>query len=211
MADIRQRATAIKLRIGDLLRGKPILENERLSFLELGNKQILRINIVANVVDRFETPASTNEQGESKKAYLSLTIDDASGQIRLKSFGEDVDSFKEIAQGSTVMVIGVLRFYNNEIYIQPEIIKIQDPRYLLVRKLELEKEMPKEVKREEVRAIKDQLIEMIKKAEDFGGLEIDKIIMELKSNPEIINQEIKKLLEEGLAYEPRPGKIRYLG
>ena len=27
----------------------------------------------------------------------------------------------------------------------------------------------------------------------------------------IINQEVKKLLEDGLAYEPRPGIVRYLG
>lgn len=211
MAEIRQRATAFKLRIGDILRGKPILENDRLSFLELGNKEILRANIVANIVDRYEQETENPENPGFKKKYLALTLDDASGQIRVKSFGDDVDNFKEIMQGSTVMVIGVLRFFNNEVYIQPEIIKIQDSRYLLVRKLELETELPKEIKKEEILAIKDQIVDMIKKAEDSGGLDIDKIIMELKSSPEIINQEITKLLEEGLAYEPRPGKIRYLG
>ena len=35
--------------------------------------------------------------------------------------------------------------------------------------------------------------------------------MDLHEAPEIINQEIKKLLEEGMAYEPRPGKLRFLG
>jgi len=33
----------------------------------------------------------------------------------------------------------------------------------------------------------------------------------LKNEPEIINKEISKLLEEGFIYEPRPGKIRILG
>lgn len=208
MSEIRQRATAVKLRIGDVLRGKPILENERMSFLELGDKQILRVNIVANVIDKFDSE-NPNPDGTVKK-YLSLTIDDASGQLRIKAFGDDVDSFKETSQGNTVMVIGVLRYYNNEIYVQPEIIKLLDPRYLLVRKLELDKSTP-QVAREEIKAIKDQIIDMIKRAEDAGGIDIDKIIMELNSSPDLINQEIKKLLEEGLAYEPRPGKIRYLG
>jgi hypothetical protein len=36
--------------------------------------------------------------------------------------------------------------------------------------------------------------------------------MKLKdASPEIINQEIKKFLEEGIIFEPRPGKVRYLG
>ena len=200
---VSKRAVAYKLRIGDILRGKPIVNDGRFSFLELGDKQIIRVNIVANIIEKYES------EGETK--YLSFTIDDASGQIRIKVFREDVDKFKEINQGDTIIVIGTLRYFNNEIYIQPEIIKIQDPRYLLVRKLELEKEVPKEIKKEEIKAVKDQLIDMIKAAESDGGIETDKLIMEINAPPNIINQEIQKLLEEGLVYEPRPGKIRYLG
>ena len=212
MAEFRQRATAYKLKIGDVLRGKPIVENERLNFIELGDKQLTRVNIVANVIDKYETEGSINEAGEQKKAYLSLTIDDASGQIRIKAFGDDVSNYKEIGQGDTVLIMGLLRYYNNEIYIAPEVIKSLDPRYLLVRKLELEKSSPvPQVTKEQAFAIKDQIIEMIKKSEDDRGLDIEKIILELKAEPDIINQEVKKLLEEGLAYEPRPGRIRYLG
>jgi len=203
MPETIQRATAYKLRIGDVLAGKPIIEEDRFNFLELGNKQVIRANIVANVIEKYES------QGEKK--YLAFTIDDASGQIRIKVFGDDVERFSNISQGDTIMIIGRLRYFNNELYIQPELIKQQDPRYLLVRKLELEKEMPKQVDKEHVKAIKDQIIDMIKQEEANGGIDIDKIIMEIKASPEIINQEIQKLLEEGLAYEPRPGKIRYLG
>ena len=203
MADtIKQRATAYKLRVGDILSGKPILEEERLLFVELGNKQIVRVNIVANIVEKYES--------EGEKKFISLTLDDASGQLKVRIF-QDVDKYKEITQGSTVMVVGVLRFFNNEVYLIPEIMKIKDPRYLLVRKLELEAGKPKEVNKEEIRAVKDQIIELIKSAEDTGGIGTDRIIMEVKATPEIINQEIQRMLEEGLVYEPRPGKIRYLG
>src|SRR3989344_744821 len=150
MPEIMQRATAYKLRIGDILSGKHILEEERFNFLELGDKQVIRVNIIANIIEKYE--------GESEKKYLSFTIDDASGQIRVKIFGDDVSRFSNIEQGNTVMVIGKLRYFNNELYILPEIIKEQDPRYLLVRKLELEKEMPKEIKKEEILATKDQII-----------------------------------------------------
>lgn len=201
-----KRQTAYKMRIGDLLKGKPIIEQgdiARFKFLELGNRQIIRVNIVANIVDKYSS--------EGEKKYLSLTIDDASGQITVRAFGDDVKRFSEILQGNTVLVIGTLRFFNNEIYIAPEIIKHADPKYLLVRKLELDKEKPKITNKEEILAIKDQIIEMIKNYEEQGGIETEKIILDLKASPEIINQEITKLLEEGLIYEPRPGKIRYLG
>jgi len=198
-----KRATAYKLRIGDILAGKQILEGDKFNFLELGDKQIIRVNVVANVIDKFES--------EGEKKYLSFTLDDASGQLRVKVFGDDVDRFKKIEQGQTVMVIGRLRYFNNELYILPEIIKPQDPRYLLVRKLEIENSKPPQVNKEEVKAVKDQIIEMLKRAEENGGIDTDKLIMEIKASPDLINQEIQKLLEEGLAYEPRPGKIRYLG
>lgn len=201
-----KRQTAYKLRIGEILAGKPILdtgEMARFKFLELGNRQIYRINIVGNIVDKFSS--------EGEKKYLNLTVDDASGQIRLKIFGDDVARFSSFVQGHTILVIGTLRVYNNEVYISPEMIRQVDPRYLLVRKLELDKETPKQVNKEEVRAVKDQIIDKIKAAEEAGGIEMDKLIMELKASPDIINQEVQKMLEEGLAYEPRPGKIRYLG
>lgn len=203
---ITQRATAYKLRIGDIIRGKPIIEEERLKFVELDNRQITRVNLVANVIEKFTS--------EGEKKFLSITIDDASGQIRIKTFGDEVAKYKDINQGQTIIVIGLLRYFNNEVYILPEIIKIQEPRYLLVRKLELEKEAPvvqTQANKEEVKATKEQIIDMLKKAENEGGIDTSTLIMELKASPEIINKEVQKLLEEGLAYEPRPGKIRYLG
>ena len=56
------------------------------------------------------------------------------------------------------------------------------------------------------------ILDLIKASEEDGGIEMDQIIMNLRdASPEIINQEIQKMLEEGIAFEPRPGKIRYLG
>ena len=203
MIEQTKRNTAYKLRIGDILKGKPILEQERFRFLELGDKQIVRVNIVANVIEKY------NQEGEKK--YLVFTLDDASGQLKVKAFGMDVDRFQNIEQGHTIIAIGVLRYWNNETYISPEIIKIQDPKYLLVRKLELDAEKPKTVDKEEIKALKDKIIEMIKSSEQEQGIETEKLILGLNASPEFINQEIQKILEEGLAYEPRPGKIRYLG
>lgn len=202
-----KRNIAFKLRIGDVLLGKPVFDAERFSFLELGGKRIVRINIVGNIVDKYESI------GERK--FASLTLDDGSGQIKLKFFGDDVDKFTNVNQGQTVVVIGTLRHWNDELYINPEIIKENDPKYLLVRKLELEKERIQNsppIQREQMTAVKDKILEKIKNAEDEGGIDIDEIILELReASPEIINSEIKKLIEDGIVFEPRPGRVRYLG
>ena len=202
-----KRNIAYKFRIGDLLIGKPIFDNERFSFLELGNKRIIRVNIIGNLVDKF------NSEGERK--YSFLTLDDGSGQIIIKAFGEDVEKFSGFNQGQTIVVIGTLRNFNNETYISPEIIKELNTKYLLVRKLEIEKDREKNappIQREQVIAIKDKILEKIKNEEEGGGIDTEKIILELREiSPEIINQEIKKLLEDGIIFEPRPGKVRWLG
>lgn len=202
-----KRNIAYKFRIGDLLFGKPIMNEERFSFLELGDKKIVRVNLVGNIVDKYE--------GGKDRKYLSLTLDDGSGQIKLKAFGDDVDKFVGITQGQTVAVIGVLRYWNEETYVSPEMIKEMDPKYLLIRKLETEKEKimhSAPVEKEQIIAIKDKILEMIKNSEDDGGIDRDNIITNLQNvSPSIIDQEIKKLLEEGIVFEPRPGKVRYLG
>jgi RPA family protein len=202
-----KRHIAYKFRIGDLLIGKPVFDGDRFSFLELGDRKIVRVNVIGNIVDKYES--------EGEKKYSFVTLDDGSGQIKLKSFGDDVEKFKNLNQGQTVLVIGVLRNWNNETYISPEIVKEQDPKYLLVRKKEIEKEKSKNAKpvaREQIVAIKDKILDKIKNAEEEGGIDLDKIILELRDiSPEIINQEIKKLLEEGIIFEPRPGRVRWLG
>jgi hypothetical protein len=126
-------------------------------------------------------------------------------------FGEDIIKFTDVNQGDTVLIIGLVRSWNNELYVTPEIIKKKSPEYLLVRKLETELNAPKTVDKEKLTQLKDKIIQMVKESEKNEGIGIDKIILDLHESPEVINSEIKKLLEEGLIYEPRPGKIRYLG
>ena len=205
-----KRNIGFKLRIGDILLGKPILNGDKFSNLELGDKKIIRCNVIGNVIDKFQSESTTG------KSYIFVKIDDGSGQISLKAFSDDSEKLKELIQGETILCIGSLRHFNNETYLSPEIIKKVDPRYLLVRKLEIEKEKNKNTtfikNSPQISAIKDKILKLIKDSEVEGGIEIDKIILQLReATPDIINQEIRKLLEEGIIFEPRPGKIRWLG
>ena len=198
-----KRNVAFKLRIGDVLSSKPVIENEKLRFIEINNKNIVRVNLVANVIEKFV------QEGEKK--FGSITLDDASGQIKLKVFGDDIKKLEAHNQGDTLNIIGLVRSWKGELYLTPEIIKKKEPTYLIVRKLECDALKPKVVDKEVLTQLKDNIIQIVKRDEEKGGSDIDNIIMELKSPPESINQEIRKLLEEGTIYEPRPGKVRYLG
>jgi RPA family protein len=202
LTDQRKRNVAYKLRIGDILKGKPFQADGKFLFLELGDKKVVRVNIMANCIDKFV------QEGEKK--YASVTIDDASGQIRLKVFGDDVEMVKDILQGDTIQLIGNVREWNDELYVIPEIVKKVDPRWLLVRKLEIQesrKDMPSDAGNE----LKDNIMNKIKDAETDGGIDSDTLVMDIEASPDSINNEVKKLLEEGLIYEPRPGRLRYLG
>ncbi len=228
MVEYKKREIAYKLKIGDILAGTPIVEDvpqeaspnpgetitaavkEKFRFLELKDKKIIRVNIIANIIDKYSS--------DGEKKFATVTVDDATGQIRLKVFGEDINMFNDLSQGDTILVIGVLRSYNGEVYLLPEIVKKTDPRYLLVRKLEIEGKSvvkvnsPAMAEAEKTLNIRDQIVNIIKSGEDAGGIGTDEIISKIKTqSPEIVNSEIIKLIEDGTIYEPRPGKVRYLG
>jgi len=198
-----KRHIAYKLRVGDISKGKLIFDEEKFKMLELDGKQIIRVNFIANIIDKFV------QEGERK--FASITLDDASGQIKVKTFGDDIEKFSNFSQGDTIQITGLLRSWNDEIYMTPEIMKKRTPEYLLLRKLELDLQKPKTVDKSELNKLRESILEIVKKEDKEGGAEIDKMIMSLNSSPNSINSEIKKLLEEGIVYEPRPGKIRYLG
>ncbi len=198
-----KRHIAYKYRIGDILTGKVVMDADKFKHLELVDRQVIRVNLIANIIDKFI------QEGEKK--FASITLDDASGQIKAKVFGDDIAKIEPFTQGDTIVVIGLLRSWNNEVYITPEIIKKRDPSFLLVRKLEIDTLKPVALEKSEVIKLREQILKSVKENDEKGGVDIEQLVLDSQTNPDSINQEIKKLLEEGLVYEPRPGKLRYLG
>jgi uncharacterized protein len=211
MPETKKRETAYKLRINDVLRSTPVFDesnpqNKKLLFVEIGTKKIVRVNIIANIVDKYEV--------NNEKRFATITLDDGSGQLRARVFGEDIIKFKDLTQGDTILVIGILRYFNDEIYILPELIKKQDTKYLLIRKLEIEKSysyLPSVEQKKEIKVLREEIVKVIKKEEENEGIDKDEIIMRISAEPAIISQEIQILLEEGIIYEPKPGRVRFLG
>lgn len=225
--EFKKRFTAYRLSIGMILCAEQLFEEERFYALSFNNKEISRVNVIATVVDKFVSDI---------KPYISITIDDNTGTIRVKAFADDVALLKDIQIGDTVLVVGLLRQFNNELYILPDLVKVLDPKWLLARKLELmheygalyetmqklqkleEQELQLEQERiEEIfeegagsKSLRDKLLDIIREAEAQQGISIEKIILMLKEDPEKINQEIRALLEEGSIFEPKPGFLRIL-
>jgi RecG-like helicase len=208
-----KRNVAYKLRISDILGSRPVISNERFSFLDFNGERVVRVNIVGSIVDKYDS--------EGEKRYSFLTLDDGSGQIKMKAFGDDIDRLKDTSLGQTVVVIGSLRHFNNEIYISPEIVREQNPRYLLIRKMEIEGRKQSApaggngqygVKKDSSPIdIRKSVLDMIKGSEAAGGIETAALVKSLGKPQDMVNDEIKKLLEEGIIFEPRPGKVRWLG
>lgn len=218
--EIKKRWTAFKLPIGALFKAKLEFENERFKFAILDDKEIVRVNIVANVIDKYET-----------ENYSTLTLDDGTGTIRLKAFSDSVALLNNIEIAATVVVIGVLRYFNNELYIVPEIVKEVDPKLLLARKLELlekfkelyekseeearnetrsESEKVDEIEKEREPTLKEQILEMVREAEVFGGITLEELVTKLNKPLDTIKEAVTELLEQGFIFEPKPGKLRIL-
>ncbi|MDD5133346.1 MAG: OB-fold nucleic acid binding domain-containing protein [Candidatus Nanoarchaeia archaeon] len=127
MADfIRQ--VAYKVWIRDLVNCPYYLGELESSYSLINNKRVSRAHVVATVIQKFES---------ENKEYLTMTIDDGSGDIRIKTWKEDIKLISTLQVGDLVLVIGKVKKYNDEIYLVPEIVKKVDPNYEIVHKAEL--------------------------------------------------------------------------
>ena len=215
------RLVAHKLWLNDLRENNFVVTTGEFesNYILLNDKKISRINVIANVVNKFQ-----NED----KIYVTITIDDSSAQIRLKTWREDTRILDNINIGDIVLVIGKIKRYNDEVYILPEIVKKVSPNEELLRKLELIKEYglpqePKEIKLEKEKEpeityeeinfassnLRNELLNLIEKNEENLGIALEEIKTELHSNLEEVNKILEELIKEGQVYEVK-GRYRLL-
>ena len=126
------RGTATKLRARDLVdgefvRGASRMEPNRL--ITILKEDVSRVRVLGTVVSRYVS--------EDRK-YGSITLDDATETIAVRTFREELELLERIKPGDIVDVIGKVKEYEGERYVSPESIwQIRDPNWELVRKLEL--------------------------------------------------------------------------
>src|SRR3989338_9481970 len=89
----QKRQVAYKIRVSDILNGN--LEKEEFSGnIRLSNTNISRVNIIATVIYKSE-----------EFNYSSAVVDDGTGKIQLRSFGNNA-YFSKADVGDAVLVIG---------------------------------------------------------------------------------------------------------
>lgn len=127
---MRKRMTAIRASVADVSRGRFVKEAEGSYVLSELGVQLRRVVVVGFVVRRYFKP------GE----YASITIDDGTETIQAKAWGRDqrkVDLLSEIDENNLVLVIGRVREWNDEIFIDPETIReLTDPNFMTLHLLE---------------------------------------------------------------------------
>jgi len=245
-----KRLTAIKTKINPILSGRYITREGFLPnyVLTPDGMKLSRVRILATIVDKYVA--------ESGK-FASITLDDSSATIRSKAFN-NVSIFEGYDVGNIVDVIGKIREYNGEIYLQTEnVLKIDDPNWETLRELEIKKQINElkqkrekilhyqkqtadfdELKRilkeregiseDEVQAIlesqelvsvedvepnkeaKNKILKLIEELDKGEGCEYQELIQESGIQEDILDSIVNELLEDGLCFEPRPGRIKKL-
>lgn len=184
------------------------------SYIEVGDKNISRVNIISTVVGKF-----VSEDGN----YANLTLDDGTETIRVKAFGPDVSKILVSNIGDIIQFIGKVKKYEDEIYVSPEVIRVlDDPNWLIVRKLELKspkkqaeeakssKEKKEETEEETVEDDSTDLIQIIRKLDKGEGASIDKVIEKSGLDIEEAKNFLFSLLKRGEIFEPKKGKLKVL-
>jgi len=207
---MQRRHTAYRFWIKDIVSGEQRFTSDS-RFFFIHNKEVLRVNIVASVINRYENP---------EKRYVALTLDDGSGQIRLKAWDEDVSVIGDVSIGDIINVVGTLYESNGEIFVRPEIVKKTSSEWAIVRKIELTKLYGKPA--EEVVTITEEHIEepvipsvharetilaLIEQASE-EGIEIEELIKSSKLKEREAEAAITELLAEGEIFKPRQGYLK---
>jgi RPA family protein len=150
----KKRLVAERVRICDIVNGvffHGSKEEMRASYVITAfGEKISRVNVIGSVTDVF-----LSENGN----YGSVTVDDGTATVRAKVFGDGVSLIKDVAAGNLVLVVGKVKEYNGEIYVNAEIVRrIEDPNYENLRKLEILKRLKEKKKMvEEIRGLVDQM------------------------------------------------------
>ncbi len=143
-----RRLTAKKCFIKELVTGRFIQKEapESSYVLTRLGRRLSRVRVLANVVDIYENPSSS---------FASITIDDSTGVIRAKIFG-DTEVIRNIEKGDLIDVIGKLRNSEGETWINLEIVKrIENPNFEILRMLEVAKILKEQ--KEKFEKVKEQL------------------------------------------------------
>lgn len=202
----QKRQTAYKIRIKDLFSGKYVKEEGEWAptYVLLKDKKISRVNIIANVIDKYE-----NEE----KTYGTIDLDDGTGVIKGKIWKEDIKLIENINIGDLVLVIAKIKEMNDDRHLMLEVIKVlKNSSWAEIRKLELNKLWGVEVIKVENEIVDQPTVNSRQKVfsliEKFEEINEEELINKLDLNKEEISKIVNELIKEGEIYRPTPGCLK---
>jgi RPA family protein len=231
MEQLPKRQTAYKFWIKDLAGAEAQVNNGGMLFFKVKGQDAVRVNILAAAIHKY-----VSENGN----YVFVTLDDGSGQIRLKAWNEDTEILSKIDVGDPVMAIGKLGLNNNEIFVRPEAVKIvEDKDWEKVRKLELNKlfgqpegektVVQEEAPTEEVKVEEESIVieeEVVSDTSNFNmrekivsaiesapseGMEEGELMKVVGGKEEDVEKVVQDLLSEGEIFQPKKGFLKLIG
>src|SRR3989338_11716391 len=102
---MQARQTAYKVWLASLLNGKYVRREGEWepNYVEVKDLQVSRVNVIGTVVEKFIS---------NDNSYASITLDDGSATIRLKTFKEDNKLLESLSPGTLVLTIARVKEYN---------------------------------------------------------------------------------------------------
>ncbi|MHA1927465.1 MAG: hypothetical protein ACTSV2_02680 [Candidatus Thorarchaeota archaeon] len=123
---MKERMTATRVSIVDIVKGT-FGKDDGDRVISPDGIELRRVMIVGHIVGQLT----------GKDNFASITIDDGTGTIRAKAWGNEAASLQEVEENILALVIGKVKEYNDEIYLVPEIIRsLPDSNFLTLHKLE---------------------------------------------------------------------------
>jgi len=224
-----ERLTAIKSAIKEINNGDYYkLEGWDPNYiLSPYGRQLSRVNVIGVLTQKNMT---------EDMELQGINVDDGTGSVMLRTF-ESMSIFSGLEVGDVIQIIGKPREFNQTRYIVPEIITKVSKDWLILRKLELERDLgadfqntPSKInitqppQREETPT---PTVDNTTKNEDTSATNVfDRIMSHIKENDagdgidiedikESINipgceEKIQELLKLGEIFEVRPGRVKVL-
>ncbi|MFW9932108.1 MAG: hypothetical protein ACFFDR_05570 [Candidatus Thorarchaeota archaeon] len=122
---MKERLTAIRASVSDIIDGE-YGDDEGPYVISPQGVELRRVMLVGSIVD--QVPGNN---------FASITIEDDTGSILAKAWGAEAGLLEKVSTNILALVVGKIREYNSEIYIQPEIVKpVDDPNIMIMHKYE---------------------------------------------------------------------------
>jgi hypothetical protein len=216
----QRRQTAYKTTIRELLSGEYVSQEgwNPDYVVGSGGRRISRANLLATIITRLP---------EESSEYSSVLVDDGTGTMKLRAFGEP--SLGSVPEGSLIMVIARVRRFGEERYLTPEIVKtITNPLWFAVRQKELEaegaftlppSEQPRTHQETDITtaerpapdgspSLSESIRDAIRARDQGEGVDTGELLAAFGHDK--ADRTIKRLLEEGEIFELKPGRLKVL-